>query len=64
MLLELQQHGAEPTVLVRLFHALHPLVQDLSLSPSCPSPDTAPCRSLGACLCHREQSSALLLRSL
>jgi len=31
----------------------------LSLSPSCPSPDTAPCRSLRPCRCHTEQSSAL-----
>jgi len=29
-----------------------------------PSPDAAPCRSLGPCRCHREQSSALPLRSL
>ena len=31
--------------------------------PSFPSPDTAPCRSLGPCLCHREQSSVLSLCS-
>ena len=37
---------------------------DPSLTPSCPSPDTAPCRSLGPCRCHREPSSALTLRSL
>ena len=41
-----------------------PLVQTLSLTPSCPSPDTAPCRSLGPCRCHTEQSSALPLRPL
>jgi len=29
-----------------------------------PSPDTAPCGSLGPCRCHTEQSSALPLRSL
>ena len=32
--------------------------------PSCPSPGTAPCRSLGPCCCHREQSSVLPLCSL
>jgi len=42
----------------------HPLVQNRSLTPSCPSPDTAPCRSLGPCRCHTEQSSALPLGSL
>jgi len=46
------------------FHAHHPLVLTFSLTPSCPSPDTAPCRSLGPCRCHTEQSSALPLRSL
>jgi len=40
-----------------------PLVQTLSLTPSCPSPGTAPCHSLRSCLCHREQSSALPLHS-
>ena len=33
-------------------------VQTLSLTPSCPSPDTAPCCSLRPCRCHTEQSSA------
>ena len=42
-LLELQQLGAVPTALGRLFYAHHPLVQTLSPTPSCPSPDTAPC---------------------
>ena len=51
--------GAVPTALCIPFHAHHPLVQPLSLTPSCPSPDTAPCRSLGPCHCHTEQSSAL-----
>jgi len=52
------------TALGSPFHAHRPLVQHLSLTPSCPSPDTAPCRSLGPCRCHREQSSALPLCSL
>ena len=56
--------GAVPTALGRLVHAHGPLVQTLSLTPSCPSPDAAPCRSLRPCRCHREQSSALPLRSL
>jgi len=63
-LLELQQLNAVPTALGSPFHAHSPLVQPLSLTPSCPSPDTAPCRSLGPCRCHTEQSSALPLRSL
>ena len=42
----------------------HFLEQILSLTPSCPSPGTAPCRSLGPCCCHREQSSALPFHSL
>ena len=45
-------------------HAHRPLVQTLSLTLSCPSPDTAPCRSLGPCHCHTEQSSALPLHPL
>jgi len=53
-----------PTALGSPFHAHHPVVQPLSLTPSCPSPDTAPCRSLGPCRCHTEQSSALPLGSL
>ena len=44
--------------------AHRPVVQPLSPTPSCPFPDTAPCRSLGPCRCHTEQSSALPLRSL
>lgn len=38
--------------------------KNVFLTPSCPSPDTAPCHSLGPCRYHREQSSALPLRSL
>ena len=60
-LLELQQLRAVPTALGSPFHAHHPLVQTLSLTSSCPSPDTAPCGSLWPCRCHREQSSAPLL---
>jgi len=56
--------GAVPTALGRLFRAHRPLVQNHSLTPSCPSPDTAPCCSLGPCRCHTEQSSALPLGSL
>ena len=63
-LLELCQLGAVTTTLGNLFHAHSPLVPHLSLTPSCPFPDTAPCRSLGPCRCHREQSSALPLHSL
>jgi len=48
----------------QLFHAHHPLVQTLFLTPSCPSPDAAPYRSLGPCRCHPEKSSALPLHSL
>ena len=62
-LFELWQLGAMPTALCSPFHVHRPLVQTLSLTPSCPSPDTAPCRSLGPCRCHTEQSSALPLRS-
>ena len=39
-------------------------MQTLSLTPTQPSPDTAPCHSLRPCRCHREQSSVLPLRSL
>ena len=63
-LLELLQLGAVPAALGRLFHAHCSLVQTPSLTPICPSLDTAPCRSLGPCRCHREQSSALPLRPL
>jgi len=62
MLLKLQQFGAMPTALgipSHVHHPMGPLVQTLSLTPSCPSPDTAPCRSLGPCRCHTEQSSVL-----
>ena len=36
-----------------VFHAHHPLVQNLSLTPSCPSPNTAPCCSLWPWCCHQ-----------
>ena len=58
------QRGVVTTALGSLFHAHCPLVQNLFLTPSCPSPDTAPCRSLGPCCGHREQSSALPLHFL
>ena len=45
--------GAMPTTLGSPFHALCPLVQTLSLTPSCPSPDTAPYCSLWSCRCPR-----------
>ena len=61
---ELQQLRAVRTALGRLLHTHLPLVQTLSLTSSCPSPDADPCCSLGPCLCHREQSSALPLCSL
>lgn len=41
MLLESWQLRAIPTVLGSLFHAHHPLVQNLFLTHTCPSPDTA-----------------------
>ena len=63
ILLELLLLRAMPTALGSPFYVHHPLLQTLSLTPSCPSPDTAPCRSLGPCCCHREQSSALPLHS-
>jgi len=56
--------GAVPTALCSPFHAHRPLGQILSLTRSCPSPDTAPCCSHRPSLCHREQSSALPLCSL
>lgn len=55
--------GAMNTALGSLFHAHHLLVKNLFLTPSCPSPGKAPCRSLGPCRCHREQSSVLPLCS-
>jgi len=39
-------------------------VQPLSLTPSCPSPDTAPSRSLRPCCCHREQRSVSIFLCL
>ena len=45
-----------PTALGSPFHAHRPLVQTLSLTPSCPSPDTAPCSSLS--LSQRAELSA------
>ena len=53
-----------PTSLVSLLHTHHAQVKNLFLASIWPSPDTAPCRSLGPCHCHREQSSALPLHSL
>lgn len=52
-LLEQQQLGAVPIALGSLFHAHHPLVQNLSLTSTCPSPDRAPCHSLRSCCCHQ-----------
>jgi len=57
-LLKFQQPGAVPIALGKLFHAHCPLEQALSLTPSCPSPDTAPCRSLGPCCCQTAELSA------
>jgi len=51
-LLEHWQLSFVDSALGRLFHACNR--QDLSLTPSCPSPDTAPCCSRGPCRCHRE----------
>jgi len=57
---ELQQLEAVPTDCPGSpFHAHHRLVQTLSLTPSCSSPATAPCRSLGPRRGHRVQSSVL-----
>lgn len=42
--------------------AHRPVVQPLSLTPSCLYPGTAPCRSLGPC--HSQQSRAQLYPSL
>ena len=58
---ELWQLEAVPTALGSPFHAHHPLVHNLSLIPTRPSPDAAPCHSSRPCRCHREQSSALPL---
>jgi len=57
---EVWQLRAVPTALGRLFHA-HPLVQNLSLTPSCPSPGTAPCCSLRFCHC---QSLCISLKTI
>jgi len=40
-MLELQQLGVVPTALRNPFHAQCPLAQTLSLTPSCPSPDSS-----------------------
>jgi len=53
MLLDLQHLGAVPTALRRLFHANHPLVHNLYLIPTRPSPDAAPSYSIGSCHCHQ-----------
>lgn len=47
--LELWQLKAVPTALDSLFHAHHNLGQNLSLTPTWPSPDVAPCSSFGPC---------------
>jgi len=60
---ELWQLRTVTTALGSLFHAHHPLVNNLFLTPNMTSPDAAPCCSLGSCCCHREQSSALTLHS-
>ena len=56
MFLELLQLSVMSSALGSLFHVHHPLVQTLPLTPRCPSPETAPCRSLRPCRCHREAS--------
>jgi len=59
MLLDLGQFSAVPAALGSLFHAHHPLMQNLPLTPPSPSPDTAPCHSLGPCCClQRTELSA------
>ena len=67
MLLELCQLEATITALENLFHAHHHLVKNLSLAPTSPSPDTAPCPSLRPCCCHQRAelsaSSPFLVRS-
>ena len=62
-LLELQHSG--PCPLPCAAHSM-PTALWCSSFPSPPAapPLTAPCRSLGPCRCHTEQSSALPLRSL
>ena len=65
MLPELQQLRAVSTALGSLFNALCPLKYGISLTPTCPSPDTAPCYSLKSCHCHqRAQISTVLPISL
>ena len=53
--------GAVPAAHGNLFHTDCSVVRTLSLTPSCPSPDAAPCHSLGPC--HREQNSVPAVRS-
>ena len=57
-LLELQQLGAVPTALCSPFHAYHPLVQPVSLTPSCPSPDSSMPFPRALSLSHRAELSA------
>lgn len=44
-----------PTALCIPFHAQRPLAQTLSPTPSCPSPEAAPCRSLGFITGHQRE---------
>lgn len=55
---ELQQLGAVPFALCSSFRAHRPPVQTISVTPSCPSYDTAQ-----PCCCHRLQNSVLILPS-
>ena len=58
---ELQQLEAVPTDCPGSpFHAHCRLVQTLSLTPSCSSPDTAPCRSLGPSQSQSAELSAAI----
>jgi len=50
--------GAVPTALGSSFHAHRPLVQPLSLTPSCPSPDSSMPFPRALSLSHRAELSA------
>ena len=52
-------HGAVPTALGSPFHAHRPLVQPLSLTPSCPSPDSSMPFPRALSLSHRAELSAV-----
>ena len=58
MLLELQQLRAVPTALGSLFHAYRPLVQTLSLTPTCPSQHSSMLFPQALSLSHRAELSA------